>query len=249
MDNNQLDQKFKKYFDTRKIEPSDKSWDRLDAMLNITEKPVISSRFPFYLVAASMITILAVGFYWMFNNDENSKLNPVMVEVSKETKLPAVLELKNTAIENIESKASNTPPVYARPYIASYTAKITPDQSEMINQKVNIKPTDQNVIDHTLAHVVAEAKDLQKNQQSVLDIDGMKLLNEIESRMSANKKHKENSVVQLTYRPDPAALLKEAESAAHQGLFKRVYKSLHENAENLLVNVVNRNNYKSESSN
>lgn len=249
MDNNQLDQKFKQYFDNRKLDPSDKTWDRLDAMLTIAEKPVIPSRFPFYLVAASMITILAVGFYWMFYNDESNKVNPVIVEVSRESKLPEVLEPKNTPSENIERKASNNPPVYARPYIASFTPKPTPNQSETIYQKVNIKPTDQKVIDHTWAHVVAEAKDSQKNQQSVLDIDGMKLLNDIESQMSANRKHKEKSVVQLTYRPDPAALLKEAESAAHQGLFKRVYKSIHENAENLLVNVVNRNNYKSESSN
>ncbi|RAR71461.1 hypothetical protein [Flavobacterium aciduliphilum] len=74
MAQNKLDTQIKEQIDRREIQPSNSSWDRLDAMLTIAEqkKP---KRFDFHSfqslgIAASILVLVALGLF-LFNQKEN----------------------------------------------------------------------------------------------------------------------------------------------------------------------------------
>ncbi|WP_430400119.1 hypothetical protein [Flavobacterium sp.] len=69
----ELDKNIKNKLNTREIQPSANSWDRLDAMLSLEEKPK-KKAFPFYYVAASVL--FALGFTFWFANQSSEIIIP-----------------------------------------------------------------------------------------------------------------------------------------------------------------------------
>lgn len=84
-----LEQQFREKLQNRTIEPSDKAWDRLDAMLSVAEKKKKSNG-KWWFVAAGFLALISVGslFFRMDNNiatEEN-----VVLQTPQET--PFTLE-------------------------------------------------------------------------------------------------------------------------------------------------------------
>ena len=69
----ELDKNIKNKLNTREIQPSANSWDRLDAMLSLEEKPK-KKAFPFYYVAASVL--FALGLTFWFTNQSTEVIIP-----------------------------------------------------------------------------------------------------------------------------------------------------------------------------
>lgn len=69
----ELDKNIKDKLNAREIQPSANSWDRLDAMLSLGEKPK-KKAFPFYYVAASVL--FALGFTFWFANQSSEIIIP-----------------------------------------------------------------------------------------------------------------------------------------------------------------------------
>ena len=65
----ELDKNIKNKLNAREIQPSANSWDRLDAMLSLEEKPK-KKAFPFYYVAASVLFALGLTFWFTNQNNE-----------------------------------------------------------------------------------------------------------------------------------------------------------------------------------
>ena len=65
----ELDKNIKNKLNAREIQPSANSWDRLDAMLSLEEKPK-KKVFPFYYVAASVLFALGLTFWFVNQNSE-----------------------------------------------------------------------------------------------------------------------------------------------------------------------------------
>lgn len=66
----ELDKNIKNKLNSRAIQPSTNSWDRMDAMLSLQEKPKKKS-FAIYYVAASLFLMLVVGFWFANENATN----------------------------------------------------------------------------------------------------------------------------------------------------------------------------------
>src|SRR5690606_1152814 len=60
---NKLEQQFRELLQNRTIEPSDKAWDRLDAMLSVAEKKKKPIR-TWWFVAASLLILLSIGTFF-----------------------------------------------------------------------------------------------------------------------------------------------------------------------------------------
>ncbi len=65
----ELDKNIKNKLNSREIQPSENSWDRLDAMLSLEEKPK-KKAFPFFYVAASVLFALGLTFWFTNQNEE-----------------------------------------------------------------------------------------------------------------------------------------------------------------------------------
>lgn len=84
MEPNNFEKDFREKLNQREIEPSNKAWDRLDAMLSVTEEKKPKKSKKWLYIAASFVGFLLVGTIY-FNRSET-------VEIKKNT--PIVLEQK-----------------------------------------------------------------------------------------------------------------------------------------------------------
>jgi hypothetical protein len=135
MEPNKLETQIKEKLNSREIQPTEMAWDRLDAMLSVSEEKK-TKRFPFLTskfigIAASVLVFLSVGLY--FINQENTDIKVEDSIVVKE-------EVKtNTSEENNnEVKEINSIPVQSEEQVAVTTnnkPQTTNNQPQTINKK------------------------------------------------------------------------------------------------------------------
>ena len=86
MEPNNFEKDFREKLNQRTIEPSNKAWDRLDAMLSIAEEKQPKKNYKGLYIAASIVGFLLVGtFFFSLKKDsvETPKNNVVIEEVTK----------------------------------------------------------------------------------------------------------------------------------------------------------------------
>ena len=147
MEPNKLETQIKEKLNSREIQPTEMAWDRLDAMLSVSEEKK-TKRFPFLTskfigIAASVLVFLSVGLY--FINQENTDSDVQESVVVKE-------EIKtNTSEENNnEVKEINSIPVQSEEQVAVTTnnkpqtinkkSSQSFNQNNQNNQKTTVNP-------------------------------------------------------------------------------------------------------------
>ena len=79
MEQNKIESQIKDKLNSREIQPSEMSWDRLDAMLSVAEEKKIKKSFGWFKIAASIVVILGIGFFLL--NGENKTQNSIETTV------------------------------------------------------------------------------------------------------------------------------------------------------------------------
>lgn len=69
-----LDNQIREKLNAREIQPSAQAWDRLDAMLTVSEEKKSKKGYGWFFVAASTILFFGLGFF-LFNTSETPKIN------------------------------------------------------------------------------------------------------------------------------------------------------------------------------
>ena len=67
MEPNKIDNQIREKLNAREIQPSAQAWDRLDAMLTISEEKKPKKGYGWFFVAASTILFFGLGFF-LFNS-------------------------------------------------------------------------------------------------------------------------------------------------------------------------------------
>lgn len=99
MEPNKLEQDFKKKLEQRTIQPSEMAWDRLDAMLSVTEKKKPNRSWMY--MAASFVVFLLIGALFLNQEKENNGNEGIKSEgavVVEEPKQPVNTQESNTII-------------------------------------------------------------------------------------------------------------------------------------------------------
>jgi hypothetical protein len=107
MEPNNFEKDFREKLNKRTIEPSDKAWDRLDAMLSVAEekKQPKKSRKWLY-IAASIVGFLLVGTFF-FNQKKNVIENPInKVAVEDATKKDSVVKPALNIIDSVKTEVA-----------------------------------------------------------------------------------------------------------------------------------------------
>lgn len=112
MEPNKLENSFKEQLNKREIQPSEMSWDRLDAMLSVTENKKPKKRTWMY-IAASFLGFMLIGSLF-FNQSETE------------------IKTNNTVVvqENIQSQSENTNQNQVSPVSSSIKTAL-PSQNEI----------------------------------------------------------------------------------------------------------------------
>lgn len=153
MEPNKLENQIKEKLDSREIQPTEMAWDRLDAMLSVSEEKK-TKRFPFLTsrfigIAASVLVFLSVGLY--FINQENTEIKVEESIVVKE-------EVKtNTSEENNnEVKEINSIPVQSQEQVA-----VTTNNKQQTINKKSSQSFNQNNQKTTVNPIINKNKEIE----------------------------------------------------------------------------------------
>ena len=103
MEPNKLDNQIREKLNAREIQPSAQAWDRLDAMLTVSEEKKSKKGYGWFFVAASMILFFGLGFF-LFNSNETTEINnstPIVTTINEETDSVKTNETNEISVENV----------------------------------------------------------------------------------------------------------------------------------------------------
>lgn len=104
MEPNKLEKDFKKKLEQRTIQPSDMAWDRLDAMLSVTEKKKPNRTWMY--MAASFVVFLLVGALFL-NQEKENNINGVIKNEGTVVTVEEPVQPTNTPQDNNTVITSN----------------------------------------------------------------------------------------------------------------------------------------------
>lgn len=205
-----LDNQIKSKLNTREIQPSAQAWDRLDAMLTVSENKKSRNGYGMLFVAASVVLFFGLGFF-IFNQNEEPKINnsiPVVTSVDED-------------IDSIETNKINQISVEKEQPILvqnenNFSTTQTNKKSEGINKSLkkehvlveNITSNPQQPSpsiqlpspEKLLVEVPVNQKEIPSNKKnsvkSKIKIDAASLLSTVEKELDEN--HKETTLDKLT---------------------------------------------------
>lgn len=234
MEPNKLEKDFKEKLDRRTIQPSEMAWDRLDAMLSVTEKKKPKKRTWLY-IAASFLGFLLVGTIF-FNQSE------VVIETEKG--VVATEEKSEKAIDNNSQKEENTTSsnqitavnsgaIASRMPAQKKNPKVSPSSVPLKKESQVLQSTQENI--EAIAST-GQNETVKANKY----IESEKLLAEAETRIQSQsiKKYVAKSNVKV----DSKGLLSTVEGELNESFRDKVIKSIGKNYENVKISLSNRNN-------
>lgn len=150
MEPNKLETQIKEKLSSREIQPTEMAWDRLDAMLSVSEEKK-TKRFSFLTskfigIAASVLVFLSVGLY--FINQENTDIKVEESVVVKEEIKTNTSEENTTEVEEINSitvqseeqvavTTNNKPQTINKKSSQSFNQNIQNNQKATVNPIIN----------------------------------------------------------------------------------------------------------------
>ena len=105
MAQNKIDNEIREKLNAREIQPSAQAWDRLDAMLTVSEEKKPKKGYGWFFVAASTILFFGLGFF-LFNSNETTEINnsvPVVTTSSKAIDSVETNKINVISVENVKS--------------------------------------------------------------------------------------------------------------------------------------------------
>jgi hypothetical protein len=102
MEPNKIDNQIKEKLIVREIQPSAQAWDRLDAMLAVSEAKKAKKNHSWLFVAASIVLFFGLG-YFLFNSSATTESNnsvPVVTTSNEEIDTIETNKINEIAVEN-----------------------------------------------------------------------------------------------------------------------------------------------------
>lgn len=246
MELNNFEKQARQKLNQREVKPSINSWDRLDAMLNVEEKPKKKGFF-WINIAASFIVLASIGYYFYNQNTiiEPIKEEQIIVEVennleNRDDKIDITAENHEVVVENnniIENKNSS---IEKQQVVAISDTK---NQQPAANYKKEVSIINQPSKNQQKA--VAEL-DLVNNQNTAQVapkyISPEKLLAEV-----SNKKHEITNINEPIKKSskgvlvNPNSLLSNAEAELNQSYRESALDRLNKNFNSIKTVLANRN--------
>lgn len=244
MEQNNFEKQVQQKLNNREIKPSANSWDRLDAMLSVEEKPKKEKGFFWLNIAASFIILASIGYYFY---NLNSTIEPtheesIIVDVEKkeentnekEQKIITEEVLVNNGKVEETSKTSN----HSKLPIVN---KEQPTNSNL-NRVSNINQSPEKIKNETI--LVNNLKPTIQDQQPTANkyISAEKLLADVNNTKYQPKNSEKNS--QRTRKGisvNPSSLLSNAETELNYSYRESALDKLNKNFNSVKTVLANRN--------
>lgn len=242
MEPNNFEKDFREKLNQREIEPSNKAWDRLDAMLTVAEEkePVTlnskKSKRKWLYIAASFVGFLLVGTLF-FNQNKKSIETPKTVVVEKEIKKETVAKpvIPNVDSVKIESIIAEKP----SEEISEKQEKSNPEASVQISNKSIKKESNQ----------IAESSIIIKNNQEKQSVNNESVIAENSKKENVdqlletaeNKVLAQNQTKKAKVKINASDLLNQVDGELELSFREKVITKVNKNLQDVKMALSNRN--------
>lgn len=233
MEPNKIEQQIKNKLEGRTMQPSAKSWDRLDAMLTVEEKPKKKS-FLWYYVAASLFFVFGMT-YWFINQNSNEVIpqNTIVITEGEDTldlfeeenSIENKVEMNDKLIEDVQS---------------NYNSIIVQNQeSKKMNFDKKIKVENPKGETSIQNQMIEEKEAIVENNKPIY-VSPEKLLASVENNQE-NSSITNSNKTKSTVKVDPNSLLSSVESEITEEYRETTFDKLKRKFEQAKTAVANRN--------
>jgi hypothetical protein len=235
MEPNNIEKDFREELNQRTIEPSDKAWDRLDAMLSVAEEKKPKKKKRWLYVAAGLIGFLLVGTFF-FNQNKNTVETPVNTVVVKE----------NVKTDSVQKPVLNT--IDSSKTEIAISEKPSIQNSNKKEEKISNKKSNQLVKNEK--NQIAESSIIIKNNQENQSLNNQnpivetsknesvdQLLNSAEKTVVAENSAKPKTKIKVNAND----LLNQVDGELELSFREKVITKVNKNYQTVKVALANRN--------
>lgn len=199
---NKLDNQIREKLNAREIQPSAQAWDRLDAMLTISEEKKPKKGYGWFFAAASTLLFFGLGFF-LFNSNETTEINnsiPVVTTINEEKDSVETNKTNEISVKKEQPVLVQNEVNY--PEAKNNKLKKADELEKEVNL-IQLNPsaiTDYPSSEKLLVEVQVNQKEIpliKKNSvKSKIKIDAASLLSTVEKELDVN--YKETTLDKLT---------------------------------------------------
>ena len=210
MEPNKIDNQIREKLNAREIQPSAQAWDRLDAMLTVSEEKKPKKGYGWFFVAASTILFLGLGFF-IFNSNETQEINnstPIVTTINEEIDTTETNKINEISVRNVKSLLVQNEINNSQPTRNKKSVETSKGIKEESVSEEKITPNSQLPILKTYKYVspenlLAEAQTGERTinldnkiaPKSKVKIDVNSLLTSVEKELDVN--HRETTLEKL----------------------------------------------------
>jgi predicted CopG family antitoxin len=220
MEQNKLENEFRKKLNQREITPSENSWDRLDAMLTVAEGEKPTRSYSWIYIAASIIGFAFLGTFFFTQNNQNTTIesNEVVIENNKKAEpiqkeisiVPPNPKSESTVVISELKKAKRNSQIKNQVAQNSSSDNLIPivekkETNQEIVQVATSNTSDVNV-DKMLAEVQTSSK--EENSKFKIKVNPNILLTQVDGELELSFREKVIHKINKNYQTVKVALAK-----------------------------------------
>ena len=211
MEPNKIDNQIREKLNAREIQPPAQAWDRLDAMLTVSEEKKPKKGYGWFFVAASTILFFGLGFF-LFNSNETKEINnsnPIVTTINEEIDSVGTNKVNQISVENVKPILVQNEANYSKKELRN----IKPVKTEELIKEKNIfqenpTPNTQHPSSNSYKYVSPEnllaevqtgekviTSDKKISPKAKMKVDANSLLTTVEKELDEN--HKETTFDKL----------------------------------------------------
>jgi predicted CopG family antitoxin len=225
MEQNKLENEFRKKLNQREITPSENSWDRLDAMLTVAEdkKPIRS--YGWIYIAASIVIFAFLGTLFFTQNTQNTtiesnevviennkKAEPIQKEISivppnpKSESTVVILELKKAKRNSLDANTQIKNQVAQNSSSDNLIPIVEKNETNLEIVQVATSNTSDVNVDKMLAEVQTSSK--EENSKFKIKVNPNILLTQVDGELELSFREKVIHKINKNYQTVKVALAK-----------------------------------------
>ena len=228
MEPNNIDKQFREKLNSRQINPSENSWDRLDAMLTLAEEPKRNFRWMYF--AASFLGFILIATVFLNQTEEVIDVPSQKVVIEQNQ-----VENNNNQLEKIiESTPANNPVQVVETSEKAVTKQNTKTILKQNNQLLikDKSPTETAIVSNQTSNPSTIS-----NQKTNINVDADALLASVDTPKSTPATLKNAVAINV----NANELLSQVDQELDLSFRERVLKSVNKKYREVKVAVVNRN--------
>ncbi len=249
MEPNKLENQIAEKLNSREIQPSAQAWDRLDAMLSVSEEKKTRRPFGFLFIAASITVLLTVGlFFFTQNGSQIQPKNDVVTTEIKDTVQKSVNEIPTPIVEqkqvvvSTETQSPNSQTTNNNQRVSINNQKSVIKNQESINQNPLINRDKE--IEYLINSSDIALKDLPKIRTGSQVISGgnKEVKSDEALLVDLDNLAKQSTNKQSNVKVDARSLLSQVDGELELTFREKVINKVARNYKEVKVALANRNN-------